>query len=64
MASYIFYPYRPDGDALLFDEADLTNDNAARAHARAVLAEHASAMRVEIWNDNRLVDAAEALLVE
>lgn len=64
MASYTFYPYRPDGDALLFDEADLTNDDAARAYARAVLAEHASAVRVEIWNDNRRVDTLEGSLIE
>jgi hypothetical protein len=62
MVSYIFYPYRPDGDALVFDEADLSNDDAARAYARGVLAEHASAVRVEIWNDNRRVEPAEVSL--
>lgn len=64
MVSYTFYPYRPDGDALVFDEADLSNDDAARVYARGVLSEHASAVRVEIWNDNRRVDAAEVHLVE
>ena len=59
MASYTFYPFRLDGDALLFDEADLSNDDEARVYARAVLIEHASAVRVEIWNDNRRVDAME-----
>ena len=59
VVSYTFYPFRPDGDALVFDEADLPNDGAARVYARAVLIEHASAVRVEIWNDNRCVDALE-----
>lgn len=60
VANYIFYPYRLDGAALVFDVADLSHDDAARDYARAVLTEHASAVRVEIWNDNRRVDAAEA----
>lgn len=64
MASYTFYPYRPDGDALLFDEADLASDDEARVYARAVLIEHASAVRVEIWNDNRRVDVLEASLIQ
>ena len=63
VVSYTFYPYRPDGDALVFDEADLSNDDAARAYAKGVLSEHASAVRVEIWHDNRRVDAGEVCLV-
>lgn len=59
MVSYTFYPFRPDGDALVFDEADLLGDDEARAYARAVLTEHASAVRVEIWNDDRRVDVLQ-----
>lgn len=64
VVSYTFYPCRLDGDALLFDEADLSNDDEARVYARAVLMEHASAVRVEIWNDNRRVDTLETSLIQ
>jgi len=64
VASYTFYPFRLDGDALLFDEADLSNDDEARVYARAVLIEPASALRVETWNDNRRVEALEVSLIQ
>jgi hypothetical protein len=51
--SYTFYPNRPDGSALMFEEADLPNDEAAVIHARKVLDAHVSSIVVDVWDGDR-----------
>lgn len=66
MPAYTFYPYAARGLGLTFQDIDLPDDAAARVQALRILAEHGSAIEVQVWQDDRLVhgevraqDAAE-----
>jgi hypothetical protein len=47
---------RPDGVASVVDLVPAEDASDARARAQALLREHASCDRVEVWRDGALVD--------
>jgi hypothetical protein len=47
---------RPDGVASVVDLVPAEDPSDARARAQALLREHASCDRVEVWRDGALVD--------
>ena len=55
MSIYTFYPRKADGASSAFDAMELRNDAQARAFARRVLDQHASAVEVSIWAGEREV---------
>jgi uncharacterized protein YbaA (DUF1428 family) len=52
--TYMFYPYRVNGAALVFQAADLADLAAAAAHAAVLLTEHQTADLVEVWEGDVL----------
>jgi hypothetical protein len=52
---FTFYPCRADGSAVAFEALELADDATALARARAVLADHASAVEVVVWQGERRV---------
>jgi hypothetical protein len=59
MSLFTFYPCRADGSSTAFESFELANTAAAMVRARRVLEEHASAVRVVIWKDERRVGVVE-----
>lgn len=57
MPLFTHYPCRPDGSYLVFESWEDPDDEAALARARRVLADHASAIEVVIWQGERRVGA-------
>ena len=55
MPVYTFYPYAERGAALMFEVIDLADDKAAATYAARLLALHASAAEVEVWEGDRQV---------
>ncbi|WP_421932485.1 hypothetical protein [Phenylobacterium sp.] len=55
MPAYTFYPYAAQGLALTFEDTDLPDEATAYVQARRILAEHDSAVEVQVWQDDRLV---------
>jgi hypothetical protein len=55
LPAYIFFPYLPGGPGLTFEALELSDDGAAIAQGRKVLAEHGSAAELEIWRDDQLI---------
>ena len=52
---FTFYPCRADGASTAFETFELADDEAALGRARRVLADHASAATVVIWQGERQV---------
>jgi hypothetical protein len=57
MPLFTFYPCRSDGMAVAFETFELAGDDAALARAERVLADHASAVQVVVWQGERRVGA-------
>ena len=55
MPAYTFYPYAARGLGLTFQDTDLPDDAAAQVQALRILADHGSALEVQVWQDDRLV---------
>lgn len=55
MPLYLLYPTKDDGVATGFEATEFSTDAVAIADARRLLAEHASAARIEIWHARRHV---------
>lgn len=55
MPIYTFYPYTAAGSALMFEAIDLADDGIAMTHAGRLLAQHASAAEVVVWQEDREV---------
>ncbi|WP_304275942.1 response regulator [Caulobacter segnis] len=55
MPVFLFYPQTPDGACLTFVSASLADDAEAVRHAAQVLADHASADEVAVWQGERLI---------
>lgn len=55
MQTFLFYPYRADGQCLTFTVRRLIDEDQALRYAEAVLEEHASADRVAVWQGDRCV---------
>jgi hypothetical protein len=54
---FTFYPCRRDGSSTAFETFEQPDDAAALVRARRVLAEHASAVEVVVWQGERCVGA-------
>ena len=59
MPLFTFYPCRPDGSSTAFESLELGSDDGALVRALRVLAEHESAVQVEIWQGERRVGAVD-----
>lgn len=57
MALFTFYPCLRDGSSTAFETFEHMDDLDALERARQVLAEHASAVEVVIWQGERRVGA-------
>ena len=55
MATYIYYPQRSDGSALVFHARDCVDDAEALAQAKTVSLSHTSAVAVMVWCGDRHV---------
>lgn len=57
MPLFTFYPCRSDGSSPAFESVECSDEAAALRRARRVLAEHASAIEVVIWQGERCIGA-------
>lgn len=59
MPLFTFYPCRRDGSSTAFETFEHATDGEALQRARRVLAEHASAVEVVVWQGERRVGAVD-----
>jgi hypothetical protein len=57
VALYTFYCWRADGSGGSFETRELDDDARAMALAPRILADHASCVRVEVWQGDHEVGA-------
>jgi hypothetical protein len=55
MRTYVFYPCRSDGSALLYEAHDCADDAEALLRAESVLLAQVSATEIAVWEGDRHV---------